>query len=176
MSLALAAVGAVLAWIGAGAVILADARLGVTLGLGLAAAGLGLAVVASGHPMAAAALAGAGIVSGLLRLRDGEPGWGLMAPGSTPRVVGTLIAALAAAALTGSGLATVAGLLRAAGAVVSALAVLRLLGVRSRWSALGAGTLLVLGLGALGGTVPLLAAAAAALALGLAGRGGAVTA
>ncbi|HZU16998.1 MAG TPA: hypothetical protein VFD01_10445 [Candidatus Dormibacteraeota bacterium] len=164
---AAAAAGAVLAWLGVSLLSLADARRGLALGLVTTALGLALAAAASGRqPSAAAALAAGGAAGSLLRLRDGEPGWGLMRPGSTPRLVAALLVFLAAVLLVGSGLGVPTGVARLGAIAVALLALLRLLTVERRSPALGSGAALALGLGALGGGTGLMAAAVAAVALG----------
>lgn len=165
---ALAAMSAALACGGATVLCLSDARRG--LGLGLAAAALGLAggLVAAGRdPLVASALAAGGLCSAALRLRDGEPGWGMVPSGSTPRLVGSVVVLIVAGLTGGTGVGEPAGLVRLAALVVALLAAGRLLSVGWRWATLGAGAALALGLGALGGTPGVLAGAAVALGLGL---------
>ncbi|HZV52119.1 MAG TPA: hypothetical protein VFD49_20435 [Candidatus Dormibacteraeota bacterium] len=164
---ALAVGGAVLAWLGVSLLSLADARRGLALGLGATAVGLALAAVASGRPSSGAvALAAGGVVGSLLRLRDGEPGWGLMRPGSTPRLVAAVLVFLAAVVLVGSSLGVPVGVARLGAIAVALLALLRLMTVERRSSALGSGAALALGLGALGDETGLVAAAVAVVGLG----------
>lgn len=81
------AAGAVLAWLGASVVLLADGRRGLAVGLLTAGAGVGLASVGIADPIASAALvAGAALAAGG-RLLHGREGSGVMPPGSTPRLV-----------------------------------------------------------------------------------------
>ncbi len=164
---AVAAIGAVLAWLGVSLVSLADARRGLAVGLFGTTVGLTLAAVASGRsPLGAAALAAGVVIGAVLRLRDGEPGWGLMRPGSTPRLVAAVLVFLAAVVLVGSSLGVPVGVARLGAVAVALLALLRLMTVEHRSSALGAGATLALGLGALGDGPALVAAAAAAVGLG----------
>jgi hypothetical protein len=165
---ALATVGAVLAWLGVSLVSLADARRGLAIGLLGTAVGLALAVMASGRsPLGGAALAMGGVVGAMLRLRDGEPGWGLMPPGSTPRLVAAVLVFLAAVVLVESSLGVPVGVARLGAIAVALLSLLRLMTVGHRSSALGAGAALVLGLGALGNETALVVAAMAVVGLGV---------
>jgi hypothetical protein len=75
------------AWLGATVIVLADGRRGLALGLALMAAALAALAVAGGGWPAAAALFAGGAVAAIQRWRSGVKGWGLMPPGSTPRLV-----------------------------------------------------------------------------------------
>jgi len=75
------------AWLGAALVVLADGRRGLALGLAAAAAGLSVLAIQDGGGAAFAALAAGGAVASLAQLRSGPAGWGVMPPGSTPRLV-----------------------------------------------------------------------------------------
>lgn len=87
--------------------MLADARRGLAAGLALlaiAAAGL---TWAAGDPGGAVVLLAGGVVAAVLRYTIGPDGWGLMQPGSTPRllfavVVGLVALWVAVAATTGA--------------------------------------------------------------------------
>ena len=82
------------AWLGAALVVLSDGRRGLALGLGLVGAALaGLAFATSHQPGGIALLAG-GLVAAGLRLRGGPESWGLMEPGSTPRIILTVVTGL----------------------------------------------------------------------------------
>src|SRR5262249_61602079 len=107
-----------------------------------------------------------GVASGALHLGRGTHGWGLMGPGSTPGVSGSLVALILTVVVAGAGVHDLAGVARLGGLVVAALAAGRLLTVTGRWVALGAGSALALGLGALGSGPALVLAAAGAGALG----------
>ena len=81
------AVAALLAWLGAALVVLADARRGLALGLAIVTVGLAALAWGGGQPVGAVALAAGGL-TGVLRCWTGAPPtWGLMPPGSTPRLV-----------------------------------------------------------------------------------------
>ncbi len=92
MTGALALTGAVLAWLGASILVLADARRGLALGLLLVAAGLALERTAEGSWPGALILAAGGLTSALVGLRrTPRPGWGLLGQGSTPRLILCLV-------------------------------------------------------------------------------------
>ncbi|MGH7922647.1 MAG: hypothetical protein ACREQM_22295, partial [Candidatus Dormibacteraceae bacterium] len=88
---ALAIAGVVVAWLGASTTVLAEGRRG--LGAGALATGLGLCAieVAAGHPAPGLLLLAGGAGYGVLRQRDGAPGWVLFAPGSSPRLIGAVL-------------------------------------------------------------------------------------
>jgi hypothetical protein len=162
--------GATLAWLGASLLSLSDGRRGQALGLGLVALALAAAVGAAGAPApAAAAVALGGLCSAALRLRGGEAGWGIMPPGSTPRLIASLVVLIAVGLVFGASINVPAGAVRLAALVVALLSVGRLLTTDRRWAALGAAAALALALGALGGTATLLTGAAVAVALGAIG-------
>ncbi len=165
---AMAAAGAVVAWLGATILTVSDARGGAALGLVVAGTGLAVASAAVGRsPMAAAAVAAAGACAGAARLRGGEPGWGLLPPGSTPRLIGSVVTLIVAGLVAGSGSGTPSAAARLGGLLVCALAAGRMLTTRWRWSSLAAGSALALGLGSLGEAPALLAGAAVAAGLGV---------
>jgi hypothetical protein len=159
--------GAVLAWLGASLLTVAEARWGVALGLSTAAAGLALAAGGAGEaPAGVAALVAGGLVAAALRLRGGAPGWNVLPPGSTPRLVTAIVVLIGAVLVAGSGLGSAAAAARLSGLVVAVLAGLRLMTVDGRWSAVAAGSALALGLGALGGPTGMVVGAAVAAGLG----------
>jgi len=168
LSEAVALGGAAMAWLGVTLLAVSEGRRGVALGLALAAAGLGAAAGAAGQPpQGVIALLAGGLVAALLRLRGGaRPGWDLLPPGSTPRLMASLVALLAAGLVAGVGLGSPAGATRVAALVVATLAGARILTTERRWAALGAGSALALGLGALGGVAGLAAGAVVAAGLG----------
>ena len=88
---------ALLAWLGAALVVLADARRG--LALGLAFVTIGFAVLAwgtPGQPVGAVAITAGGL-TGAFRCWTASPAaWGLMPAGSTPRLVLCIAAGLLA--------------------------------------------------------------------------------
>jgi hypothetical protein len=81
------AAAAFTAWLGASVIVLSDARRGLALGLALVAIGFAAIVWAGGEPIGAAAVLAGGAVAVLQRLRSGTDVWGLMPPGSTPRLI-----------------------------------------------------------------------------------------
>jgi hypothetical protein len=96
------------AWLGGSIALVADGRRGLALGLAVLAAGLAVLALDAGQPVAAAALGIGGAAAAGLRLRVGPQGWGLMPPGSTPRIILAAVAGLlalwvAGAVSTGSG-------------------------------------------------------------------------
>jgi hypothetical protein len=99
---------ALVAWLGACAIVLADGRRGVAVGLALTAAGLGFLAWQTAGPAAALAVAAGGAVAAVARDRSGPPGWNLMPAGSTPRLILCVAAGLvglwiAASVMTGPG-------------------------------------------------------------------------
>ncbi|HEV2035869.1 MAG TPA: hypothetical protein VGU71_17030 [Candidatus Dormibacteraeota bacterium] len=96
------------AWLGAAMIVLADGRRALALGLALTAAAFAVLAWVGGDMRAAAALFAGGAVSAVLRLRSGSEGWGLMPPGSTPRLILAIVAGvvalwIAASVTTGAG-------------------------------------------------------------------------
>lgn len=144
----LAAAAAVAAWLGASMVVLAEGRRGMAAGLALA--GVGLAATLIDEPYGAAAVAAAGILAAVLRLRDGPPGWSVVPPGTTPRlilciVVGAVGAFAATTQLLGPGPAPA----RVGVVLAGAMAAARLLSTGRRAAALAAAALLGLAVAAL---------------------------
>jgi hypothetical protein len=78
---------ALLAWLGAALIVLADGRKGLSAGLGVLALGLSVLAIAGGEAVAGVAIGVGGAIAALQRWRRGPEGWGLMPPGSTPRLV-----------------------------------------------------------------------------------------
>lgn len=91
-----AAVAAVLAWVGASLIVLADGRHGLAAGLALTAAGLAILAGVYVGPLEGAALAAGGLVAALVRDRSGPTGWEIMPAGSTPRLILCVAAGLLA--------------------------------------------------------------------------------
>jgi hypothetical protein len=89
------AAAAFLAWLGAALVVLADGRRGLAAGLALVAAGFGVLAVAGGEPVGAATVLVGGLIGSARCLRSGRT-WGLMPPGSTPRLLLCLASGLVA--------------------------------------------------------------------------------
>jgi hypothetical protein len=89
-------VAAFAAWLGGAILVLADGRRGLALGLAVMATGLAGLALAAGQELTAAAILAGGVAGGALRARSGPDGWGLMQPGSTPRIILTIVTALLA--------------------------------------------------------------------------------
>src|SRR5207237_2805107 len=124
----------------------------------------GVALLAGGSSDAVALVAG-GFGAGALRLRAGAPGWAVMPPGSTPRIILSLVA-LAAGALVGVYLISGPGAPgRVAAVAVGGLSVARLVSANGRVAGLGAACALSLALGATGGLTAGAVGAAVAVAL-----------
>jgi hypothetical protein len=175
MSEAVGISGMVVAWLGATLLMVADGRRGLALGLVVLTAGLAAASAAAGQPpLGVAVLTVGGVATAALRLRGGRPGWGLLPPGSTPRLIGAIVAVIAATLVAGFGLGSPEGAARLAALVVAALAAGRILTVEDRWAALGGAAALALGLGALGGMAALVAGGLVAAGLGAIEGDGAV--
>jgi hypothetical protein len=154
-----------LAWLGAALLTLSDGRRGIALGLSLTGVGLAVVVLLAGHPSGAGALLAGGLGAGALRLRQGAPGWAIMPPGSTPRIILSLVA-LAAGAFVGISLTTGPGAPgRVAALAVSGLSVARLFSADSLVAGVAAACALSLALGTTGGLGAQAAGAAVAVAL-----------
>jgi hypothetical protein len=136
------------AWLGGAIVVLADGRRGLALGLALMAAGLGGVAFGAGEQLTGAVLLAGGVVAAALRLRTGPEGWGLMQPGSTPRIILTLVIGLVALYFAASLSSAEGAALRFAAMACIALACARLLQGAERGAALTAASGLVLALGA----------------------------
>jgi hypothetical protein len=136
------------AWLGGAILVLADGRRGLALGLALMAAGLGGVAFAAGEQLTGAALLAGGVVAAALRWRTGPEGWGLMQPGSTPRIVLTVVIGLVALYFAASLSSGEGAALRFAPMACIALAGARLLQGAERGAALTAASGLVLALGA----------------------------
>jgi hypothetical protein len=102
------AAAAFTAWLGASVIVLADARRGLALGLALVAVAFAVLAWTGGEPLGAAALLVGGAVVVIQRLRSGPDVWGLMPPGSTPRLIlviasGVLVLWIALSVTSGPG-------------------------------------------------------------------------
>ena len=158
-------VGAAVAWFGAAMLLLADGRRGICVGLVVTALGEGAIAVSSGQPAVAILLVvGAGI-GGVLRLRDGQLGWGLLAPGSTPRLVLSILTLVGVLVIVESVQGSTPALF--ATLAVSVLGISRLTSTQRRSGALGGAALLILGVAQLGGVQAAIAAAVAIVAIGI---------
>jgi hypothetical protein len=78
---------ALIVWLGAALVVLADARRGLALGLAFVTIGFAVLAWASGQPVGGVALVLGGMTGALRCWTAGPARWGLMPPGSTPRIV-----------------------------------------------------------------------------------------
>lgn len=102
------AVAAFGAWLGAAVIVISDGRRGLALGVAVTAFGFAALELLNGEWLAALALLLGGATAAFLRLRIGRSGWGVMPPGSTPRLVlaiaGGLVALwIATSVMTGPG-------------------------------------------------------------------------
>jgi len=89
-----AALAAFIAWLGVSLIVLADGRRGVAVGLALMSIGLAALAGIYVAPLDAVPIAAGGLVAGFVRDRSGPAGWGIMPPGSTPRLILCVAAAL----------------------------------------------------------------------------------
>jgi hypothetical protein len=138
------------ALLGSALIVCSDGPRAIGLGLTLAGAGIALALAAAGAWPAALPLAISGALSGVL-LQRGEPRWRVLPPGSTPRVIMSVVAAGVAAwfalsALPGPGQRWV----RAATVLVLVLPGSRLVSASEQRAVLGAGSAVALAAGAAG--------------------------
>ena len=78
---------AFVAWLGGAMIVLADGRRGLALGLAFITVAFAALTWAGGETLGAAALLAGGAVASVRALQSGAEGWGLMPPGSTPRLV-----------------------------------------------------------------------------------------
>jgi len=85
---------ALLVWLGAALVALADARRGLALGLALVTIGFAVLAWATGQPVGAIALTLGGMTGAFQCWTAGPAKWGLMPPGSTARLVLCIAAGL----------------------------------------------------------------------------------
>ncbi len=102
------AAGAFAAWAGASVIVLADGRRGLAAGVGLVALGFTVLAWTNGHWLEGAILLAGGAVSVFELVRAGPQEWGLMPPGSTPRLILALVGGIlslwvAASVTTGPG-------------------------------------------------------------------------
>jgi hypothetical protein len=157
---------AIAAWLGGAIIVLADGRRGLALGLAVMAGGLAGTAIAAGQQLTGGAVLAGGLVAAALRLRTGSDGWGLMQPGSTPRIILTIVIGLVALYFAASLSSGDGAPERFAAMTALALAGARLLQGTDRAAALTAasGLLLALGTGGILGVAdPLPAAVVAAV-------------
>ena len=107
-------------------IVLADGRRGLALGLALIAVAFAALAWSGGDTLAAAALFAGGVIAAVQRLRSGVDGWGLMPPGSTPRLILVIVAGVLALWIAASVTTGVGAPMRFA-----TLAVLGLMGARA---------------------------------------------
>lgn len=99
---------ALIAWLGASLVVLADGRRGLALGLAVLTISLAVLVWPTGMAAGAVAVAAGGLIASWLCWRSRPATWGIMPEGSTPRLVlciasGLLSLWVAASVTTGTG-------------------------------------------------------------------------
>lgn len=82
-----AVLAAFAAWIGATLIVLADGRRALAAGLAVTALGLAGIAWQDGDGLGVVAVLVGGGLAAFLRQRAGPPGWMLMPPGSTPRLI-----------------------------------------------------------------------------------------
>lgn len=80
-------VAAFVAWAGASLIVLSDARRGLALGIALTALAVAVIVWSTVGPIEAALIAFGGAAAAARRLTTGNDAWGIMPPGSTPRLI-----------------------------------------------------------------------------------------
>jgi hypothetical protein len=144
-------VAALLAWLGGALLVLSDGRRGLALGLVLTGLGLSVLVWATGAPAGAVILAFGAVIAAGLRMRGGPAGWGLMAPGSTPRIILTLVVGILALWVAATTAAGDQASLRFAILAVIGLAGARLLQASEQAASLTALACLALAIGAAAG-------------------------
>jgi hypothetical protein len=149
----LTAAAALAAWLGGSLIVLSDGRRGLAAGLALVGAALGGLAWATGEPYGALALAAGGLAGAGLRLRVGPPAWGLMEPGSTPRIILTVVAGLFALWIAVTVSSGDQAALRFGILAVLGLAGARLLYARELGASLTAAAALALVMGAAAGVI-----------------------
>jgi hypothetical protein len=152
MTEALAIVGVIVAWLGASITVLAEGRRGLGCGALLVGAGLCAIEIAAGHTVPGLLLLIGGAGYGILRQRDGAPGWVLFAPGSSPRLIAAVLLFAVSLFLINTldiGTPALAGVL-----TVSAVAVMRLTSTPDRAALASCAAIEALALG-VAGSIPL---------------------
>ena len=84
------------AWAGASLIVLSDARRGLALGVALATLAIAIVVWSTIGALEAALLAIGGALAAARTLMVGKDAWGIMPPGSTPRLILCVAAGLLA--------------------------------------------------------------------------------
>jgi len=93
---AVTAIAAFSAWAGAAVIVLADGRRGLAVGVGLVAVGFTTLAWADGAWLEGAFLLAGGGLCAIELSRRGPQDWGLMPPGSTPRLILAMVAGILA--------------------------------------------------------------------------------
>ncbi|HEX7198730.1 MAG TPA: hypothetical protein VF213_04615 [Dongiaceae bacterium] len=142
------------AWAGAAVIVLADGRRGLATGVGLVAVGFAALAWTAGLWLEGAILLVGGAVSVFELVRTGPKEWGLMPPGSTPRLILAVVAGIlslwvAASVATGPGAP-----LRFASLAVLGLMAGRLLQSQTATALLTAAAALALALAGASGLAP----------------------
>jgi hypothetical protein len=147
----------IVVWLGASLVVVADGRRGLAAGIALCTLGLAVLAFVTAGAIAAAAIAAGGAIAGARRLVSGPSGWEILAPGSTPRLVLCVAAALVAFWIAGAVTSGPVASLRFALLVGIALAATRVLSTAeqaAQLSAVAIVALCVASAGAIGSTEP----------------------
>lgn len=156
MNAVVAILAVALAWVGAGILVLSDGRRGVAAGMLVSGAGLALGQFAASDPVPAGLVAAGAGLAALASLRGIDAsGWRFLPPGTTPRIVLTLVLGgvalwFGAAVLEGPG----EWQMRGAAALVIALAGARALTVGEVGVSLAAASLVALASAGLAGQRP----------------------
>lgn len=91
---AVAGVAAFAAWAGAALIVLSEGRRGLAVGLGLVAIGFAALAWVDGEWLGGALLLAGGAVCVVELVRMGPKEWGMMPPGSTPRLILVVVAGI----------------------------------------------------------------------------------
>jgi hypothetical protein len=148
------AAAAFAAWAGAAVIVLGDGRRGLAAGVGLVALGFTVLAWTNGLWLEGAVLLAGGAVAVFELVRTGPKEWGLMPPGSTPRLIMAVVAGIlslwvAASVTTGPGAS-----LRFASLAVLGLMAGRLLQSQNSTAVLSAAAGLALALAGASGLAP----------------------
>jgi hypothetical protein len=148
---------AIVVWVGASLVVVADGRRGLAAAIALSALGLAVLAFVTAGPLAAAAIAAGGALAGGRRYVSGPAGWEIMAPGSTPRLILCIGSALVAFWVAGAVTSGPVASLRFAvitGTALSAARVLSTAEPAAQLSAVAIVALCIASAGAIGSTDP----------------------
>ncbi|HET9762676.1 MAG TPA: hypothetical protein VFR50_04135 [Casimicrobiaceae bacterium] len=86
----------IVVWLGASLAVVSDGRRGLAAGIALTTVGLATLAFLTAGPIASGAVALGGAVAAVRRYFSGPAGWGILPPGSTPRLVLCVATALIA--------------------------------------------------------------------------------